>query len=75
MGLLFSGLRLQRAVSSRPGAGAQRVDAIAGELVRHRLEPELLDGVGAGALGRVDEAVSELRFVHRMRRGIGQGGG
>ena len=30
---------LERVVSSRPGAGAQRVDAIAGELVRQRLEP------------------------------------
>ena len=33
-------------VSSRPGASAQRVDQVAGELVRNRLEPELL-GDGA----------------------------
>jgi peptidase E len=67
VGLLFRGLELERAVSSRPGAGAQRVDAIAGELVRHRLEPELLgDGVQR-ALGGFDEAVAELRDVHRMR--------
>jgi dipeptidase E len=75
VGLLFRGLRLARMVSSRPGAAAQRVDAIADELVRHRLEPELLDGDGTGVLGRVDEAVQELRLVHRLRRGIGEGGG
>jgi dipeptidase E len=76
VGLLFRGKRLDRAVSSRPGAGAQRVDAIAGELVRTRLEPELLLGDGpAKALGGLDEAVEELRRVHRLRRGIGRGGG
>jgi dipeptidase E len=75
VGLLFRGKRLDRAVSSRPGAGAQRVDAIAGELVRTRLEPELLLGDGpAKALGGLDEAVEELRRVHRLRRGIGRGG-
>jgi len=68
-GLLFRGQRLVRIVSSRPGAGAQRVDAIAGELVRRRLEPELL-GDGVGTLGGVDEAVQELRHVHQLRRGI-----
>ena len=36
VGLLFRGRRLERVVNSRPGAGAQRVDAIAGELVRKR---------------------------------------
>jgi dipeptidase E len=73
VGLLFRGKRLDRAVSSRPGAGAQRVDAIAGELVRTRLEPELLLGEGpAKALGGLDEAVEELRRVHRMRRGMGR---
>jgi dipeptidase E len=73
VGLLFRGKRLDRAVSSRPGAGAQRVDAIAGELVRTRVEPELLLGEGpAKALGGLDEAVEELRRVHRMRRGMGR---
>jgi dipeptidase E len=73
VGLLFRGKRLDRAVGSRPGAGAQRVDAIAGELVRTRLEPELLLGEGpANALGGLDEAVEELRRVHRMRRGMGR---
>jgi dipeptidase E len=71
VGLLFRGLSLARVVSSRPGAGAQRVDQVAGELVRHRLEPELLGDAQDGALGGVDEAVQELRRVHRMRRGMG----
>jgi dipeptidase E len=75
VGLLFAGRALQRVVSSRPGAGAQRVDAIAGELVRHRLEPELLGDAPHGALGGTDDAVEELRRVHRLRRGIGGGRG
>jgi dipeptidase E len=76
VGLLFRGKQLERAVSSRPGAGAQRVDAIAGELVRHRLDPELLLGEGPSkALGGLDEAVEELRRVHRLRRGMGRGRG
>jgi len=67
VGLLFRGPRLERVVSSRPGAGAQRVDALAGELVRHRLEPDLL---GAEEPGRsaVDDDVRELRRVQRLRR-------
>jgi len=73
VGLLFRGEQLERVVSSRPGAGAQRVDAIAGELVRHRLEPELLLDGPSDALGGLDEAVQELRRVHRMRRGMGRG--
>jgi dipeptidase E len=68
VGLLFKGLRMARVVSSRPGAGAERVDQVAGELVRHRLQPELLGDGEQGALGGVDEAVQELRRVHRMRR-------
>lgn len=75
VGLLFEGLEMARVVSSRPGAGAQRVDQVAGELVRHRLEPDLLGDGGTGALGGVDEAVQELRRVHRMRRGLGEGRG
>jgi dipeptidase E len=73
VGLLFAGRTLQRVVSSRPGAGAQRVDAIAGELVRHRLDPELLGDGPHGPLGGTDDAVEELRRVHRLRRGIGGG--
>jgi dipeptidase E len=75
VGLLFRGRRLQRVVSSRPGAGAQRVDAITGELVRHRLEPELLQADSDGALGGIDEAVEELRRVQRLRRGMAGGRG
>lgn len=71
-GLLFRGQRLERAVSSRPGAGAQRVDQVAGELVRYRLDVELLRASPGDALGGVDEAVQELRRVHQMRRrGLG----
>jgi len=70
VGLLIRGRRPVRLVSSRPGAGAQRVVAIAGELVRHRLEPELLGDEDQGALGYVDEAVQELRRVRRMRLGM-----
>jgi dipeptidase E len=75
VGLLFRGPRLDRVVSSRPGAAAVRVDAIADELVRHRIEPELLGEEPAGGLGGVDEAVQELRRVHRLRRGMPGGGG
>jgi dipeptidase E len=70
VGLLFRGRRPERLVSSRPGAGALRADAIAGELVRHRLEPELLGKAHQVGLGGVDEAVEELRRVRLMRRGI-----
>ncbi len=73
VGLLFKGLQMSRVVSSRPGADAQRVDQVAGELVRNRLEPELLGDGEQLALGGVDEAVQELRRVHRMRRGLGHG--
>ncbi|HYB23215.1 MAG TPA: peptidase E [Solirubrobacteraceae bacterium] len=68
VGLLFRGQHAERAVSSRPGAGGQRVDAIAGELVRKRLEVELLGDGPQAKLGGFDEAVEELRRVNRMRR-------
>jgi peptidase E len=68
VGMLFRGRRMERVVSSRPGAGAQRVDAIAGELVRSRVDVELL-GTVRGPLVGVDDAVAELRHVHRLRRG------
>ncbi|HXW59185.1 MAG TPA: peptidase E [Solirubrobacteraceae bacterium] len=72
IGLLFCGLQVERLVSSRPGAGAERVDAVAGELVRKRLTPELL-GDSEG-VGRVDDAVQELRSVRQLRRGISRRG-
>ena len=73
VGLLFRGRTLERVVSSRPGAGAERADAVAGELVRRRIQPELLLGDSSAAvLGGRDEAVEELRRVHRMRRQMGR---
>ncbi|MHB8533422.1 MAG: Type 1 glutamine amidotransferase-like domain-containing protein [Solirubrobacteraceae bacterium] len=71
VGLLFRGEKLERVVSSRPGAEAQRVDAIAGELVRRRVQPELLGSRAGDPLGGYDEAVEELRRVHRLRRDTG----
>jgi dipeptidase E len=74
VGLLFRDQRLERVVSSRPGAAALRVDLLAGELVRHRLTPELLGEHSPGALGGFDEDVQELRRVNRLRRGmLGEG--
>jgi dipeptidase E len=74
VGLLFSGERLVRVVSSRPGASAERVDAIASELVRHRLVPELLGAGDEAPAPGLDGAVQELREVQRLRRGTGTGG-
>jgi dipeptidase E len=74
VGLLFGGLEAERLVSSRPGAGAERVDAVAGELVRERLTPELLGDEPGAMLGGVDEAVQELRSVRQLRRGIARRG-
>jgi peptidase E len=65
VGLLFRGTRLDRVVASRPGAAAERCDAIAGELVRRRLEPELL-AAGPGTPSVPDD-VLELRQLHRLR--------
>jgi peptidase E len=69
VGLVFEGLRMGRAVSSRPGASAQRVDQVAGELVRSRVAVELL-GEGRNSLGGIDEDVRELRRVRQVRRRI-----
>jgi peptidase E len=66
VGLEFDGTTLARVVSSRPGAGAFRCDAVDGELVRRRLAPELL-GAATGPAAH-DDAVDELRALHRMRR-------
>ena len=67
VGLLFREEELERVVSSRPGAAAQRVDALAGELVRHRLEPDLL-GAGETPPPALDDDVRELRRVRQLRR-------
>jgi peptidase E len=58
--LLFRGTRMARAVSSRPAASALRVAAVGGELVRHRIAPELL-GTGPGGPPPVPDDVRELR--------------
>jgi peptidase E len=68
VGLLFAGKQLARVISSRPGAGAQRVDALAGELVRHRLEPELLGTGEPDSRPAVDDDVRELRQIQQLRR-------
>ncbi|MGH2911599.1 MAG: hypothetical protein ACRDJ3_03885, partial [Solirubrobacteraceae bacterium] len=68
VGLLFRDGKLDRVVSSRPGAGAQRVDALAGELVRHRLEPDPIGVDEPARAPALDDDVRELRRVHRLRR-------
>ena len=75
VGLLFRGERLERVVSSRPGAGAQRVDAIDGELCASASTSSCSATGPRAALGGFDEAVEELRRVHRMRRGSSRGRG
>jgi dipeptidase E len=68
--LLFRGRAFERAVGSRPGAAALRVDAVEGELVRRRIEAELLEipRLGSGPPG---DDILELRELQRMRRSRG----
>ncbi len=73
VGLLFSGTRMVRVVSSRPGAAALRADLVAGELVRHRIEPELLGAeLQRGGVGSrpVPDDIQELRDLRELRAGI-----
>jgi dipeptidase E len=64
--LLFRGTRLARVVSSRPGTAALRVDLVGNELVRQRLEPELLDGLpGPRAVPDDVRELRELRYGGR----------
>jgi dipeptidase E len=72
VGLLFEGTSLVRVVSSRPGAAAVRCDAVEGELVRRRVEPELLEADRSGPSATSDD-VLELRRVARLRHDIGGG--
>jgi peptidase E len=67
VGLVLAGGRLERVVSSRPGARALRVDCVAGELVREHVEPELLTPPST-RLGSIPDDVRELRQVRGMRR-------
>jgi len=67
--LRFHGRELVRVVSSRPGTAALRVDALDGELVRQRLEPELLGGASSPRDAPVPDAIRELRDLRqRLRR-------
>ena len=70
VGLLFSGTRHVRTVASRPGTGALRADAVGGELVRRRIEPELLN---AGVRPRdrpIPDEIAALRALRaELRRG------
>ena len=65
VGLLYRGEELERVVSSRPAASALRCDAVGGELVRRRAQPELLDAPRPGAIA---DDVRELRETLRRRR-------
>ncbi len=68
VGLLFRETRMVRIVSSRPGAAVLRVDAVGDELVRHRIQPELL-GAGPGPR-QVPDDVREMRDLrYGSRRG------
>lgn len=73
VGLLFLNAKPVRAVSSRPGAGGQRVEAIAGELVRTRLDCELLGAEDQRRAPALDDDILELRQVQRLRSRMGQG--
>lgn len=65
VGLLWRDTTLERVVSSRPAATALRVDAVGGELVRRRVEPELLEVPAARS---TPDDVLELRDLLRRRR-------
>jgi dipeptidase E len=67
VGLVFHGTELARVVSARPGTAAVRVDAVGGELVRSRIEPELL---GAGPL-QTRPLPDDVRELRRTRYGRG----
>ena len=71
VGLLFRGQRSSASCELRPGAAALRADAVDGELVRRRLEPELLGVGGRHRRAGCDEDVRELRRVARVREGHG----
>ena len=65
--LLFHGTKMVKVVSSRPGTAALRVDAVAGQLVRHRIEPRLL---GARTTSPLDAPVGDdIRELRDLRYG------
>jgi peptidase E len=65
VGLVFRETALERVVSSRPAATALRVDVVCRELVRRRIQPELLDLPDIRA---IPDDVRELRETLRRRR-------
>ena len=67
VGLLFRGTRMTRVVTSRPGTAALRVDAVGGELVRHRIEPELL---GAGRRPGAQPVPDDIRELRELRQAM-----
>jgi len=67
VGLVFHGTELARVVSARPGSGAVRVDCVGGELVRRRIEPELL-GAGPPSMRAMPDEIRELRRLRRPGR-------
>lgn len=70
VGLLFHGTRMVRVVSSRPGTAALKADMVGGELVRHRIEPELLSASSTSPLDApIGDDIRELRELRDgMRR-------
>jgi peptidase E len=64
VGLVIEGQAVTRVVSSRPGATALRVDAVGGELVRSRVQPELLGEREGG----VPDDVREFRALSDATR-------
>jgi peptidase E len=65
VGLIIEGDSVTRVVSSRPGATALRVDAVGGELVRSRTQPELL---GTSRLPEVSSDIREFRALSDASR-------
>jgi peptidase E len=66
--LLFEETKMVKVVSSRPGTAALRVDAVAGQLVRHRIEPTLL---GSGPHSPLDAPVGDdIRELRDLRYGM-----
>jgi dipeptidase E len=65
VGLVIEGDSVARVVSSRPGATALRVDAVCGELVRSRTQPDLL---GVGAPAPVSADIREFRALSDASR-------
>jgi len=65
VGLVYRGTELERIVSSRPAATALRCDAVGGELVRRRVQPELLE---VQRRREMPDDVREMRETLRRRR-------